>query len=253
MGIDIGGALIAAGGDLLGGATSAIMARNAYQHRYQDTVKDLTAAGLNPALAYGVNPGGGAQTPDLSNLGSSAMRGASAMADAKQREANTALTWAQADLLKRQADDLAQTPRIRNIAMTRGYELMQTRQDLAEQEYNFRGGDKNAIGTYNTLRANEMAARIAATLANKTATEQGIELQKLSFPEAQALANFYRGPMGKASPYIDQGGAILRAIGQIWPRINIGGPPPSSAKGFQYEAGKQPFQQPIRTTTRYYK
>lgn len=93
------GAVIAGAGDLAGGIVNAISAAHSYKRRYQDTVADLKKAGLNPALAYGQNPGAGAQTAQLPNdLGSAAVRGANSAAQ-------TRLINAQADFYSASAAD----------------------------------------------------------------------------------------------------------------------------------------------------
>ena len=100
--------VVSAGLDAASGVASAVMARNAYKHRYQDMVKDMRRAGLNPALAYGQSAGS-PTTTDLPDVGSSYARGAQSAASAKQSTQQADLVKAQADNWRMQTEYLRQT------------------------------------------------------------------------------------------------------------------------------------------------
>ena len=99
--------------DAITGAASAKAQREAFKHRYQDTVADMRKAGLNPALAYGQG-GGNPSTVPLPELGSTLVRGAQAAAGAKQALAQREQTVAQTNLLKAQTGDLINNIRLKN-------------------------------------------------------------------------------------------------------------------------------------------
>lgn len=108
--------------DYFQGQSNAKQARQAFQSRYQDTVKDMRKAGLNPALAYGQG-GGNPQTHDRPLIGEEMTKGASTIASAQQARANMELTKAQTELLKAQAAELARKPGLENLATETGIGL----------------------------------------------------------------------------------------------------------------------------------
>lgn len=72
----VGGAVIGGLGSFFGGQSAQSAARENYKHRYQWQVKDMQKAGLNPMLAF--QQGAPVpQTPNLPDIGGSAMQGAS--------------------------------------------------------------------------------------------------------------------------------------------------------------------------------
>lgn len=110
------GAIIGGGVNLVGDLFNQSNARSAFQHRYQDTVKDMRKAGLNPALAYGQG-GGNPQTAPIGDIGSEI---SGAVANSKQTkinreqaDANIGYTRAQTSLLNAQAQDIATITRER--------------------------------------------------------------------------------------------------------------------------------------------
>jgi len=103
--------------DAASGIISANQARNAFKSRYQDTVKDMRKAGLNPALAYGQG-GGNPQTSDLPNVGESLVKATQGAASARQARANAELTEAQTDVYRAQAEALRARPFLENAQIS---------------------------------------------------------------------------------------------------------------------------------------
>lgn len=79
----IAGAAISGQGAASANQQSAVQAKRMYKHRYQWTVADLKAAGLNPMLAV-QNGAPVPNSPQVSNVGEAAVRGASAGFNAAQ-------------------------------------------------------------------------------------------------------------------------------------------------------------------------
>lgn len=175
--------LITTGANIAGGLFSQSSARSAYQHRYQDTVKDLRKAGLNPALAYGQNPGGGAQTHNFGDVGSQAT-------SALQAREQARLTAAQADLLEAQTKDLQRRT---------FWEAERSIFDSRRSEY-----EADSAGTRRTVDAEVAPSRIQSA-------RQAAELERLSLPEARALAKYY-DQTGSASPYLNSAAQLLRML-----------------------------------------
>lgn len=115
------GAAAAIGGGLLGGSMSRSEASklrdwqaDQYSRRYQITMGDMRAAGLNPMLAYSQGPGSSpsGQMGDMSAIQSGFSSAASIAAQAEVRktqadntQANTEKVKAEAELAKMKADD----------------------------------------------------------------------------------------------------------------------------------------------------
>lgn len=182
------GTAIVAGANLLGGLFSQSSARGAYQHRYQDTVRDMRKAGLNPALAYGQNPGGGAQTHDFGDIGSQ-------VTSAAQAAANAAKTNAETHLLKGQTAELLQRARLMNAYIGSGIEQRKSATDVNT-------GRANML-TYDTMQRkrtfnSDVDAALAANLQ-----------QTLQTPEARARAKYY-DQTGPASFYLNNAAEIAR-------------------------------------------
>ena len=80
-----------------------------YATRYQTSVKDMEAAGLNPMLAYGNSPGAGASispaaSAGMPDLGSNMIQSKLAFAQVANIAADTKNKDAQAELIKAQVD-----------------------------------------------------------------------------------------------------------------------------------------------------
>lgn len=188
--------LIGTGVNLIGGLFSQSSARSAYGHRYQDTVKDMRKAGLNPALAYGQNPGGGAQTADFGQLGSQAAdiyRGSSSATQAKQQ---SEYVQAQTDLLKAQAEDIKNTTHYRMEAASFQPEIAQNARNASIDKARMTEIERQ-IREY--TQTSDMEARTAENQRSKIAEI----LERAQIPEAQAWADFYRSWVGKNKGNID--------------------------------------------------
>lgn len=190
------GGLVAGGINALGGLFSQTSARSAYQHRYQDTVADMRKAGLNPALAYGQNPGGGAQTHDFGSLGSEAASATQTMAAAKQAKANRDLTVAQTDLLKAQTADLALRPGLENARIA-------SDTHVADKTAVLRAWQADSAKSQAWVDRNTQDTKISQQQLN-------LLLSQLGLPQAKATAKFFQqtGPLAK---YLNSA-AVLAAI-----------------------------------------
>lgn len=195
MAIDpVTGSLITTGLNVAGGLFSQSSARGAYQHRYQDTVKDMRKAGLNPALAYGQNPGGGAQTHDFGDLGTNSLGPA---ASARQAHANAALTEAQTDVYKATAENLKIRTELEN-------QNLRSQTTLADKTAGLRAWESNR-------------ARADADVAERTrdprvsSAQTAATLERLKIPEARSLANFFT-KTGSMNQYLNSAAMILRLL-----------------------------------------
>jgi hypothetical protein len=193
--------------DALTGVTSAFNARSAFKHRYQDTVKDMKAAGLNPALAYGQG-GGNPQTTDLPQVGESLTRAAGTAASAKQASNQAELTKAQTDLLRAQTQDIVRQTQLRTEMMGSESQSMNVRalQDMFtyQQQSSPEGQPfwRNAIfgDMIERAKRGETATSAASSAATQAETDKAIrKMTELGIPEAEAKALFYKNA-GKWSP-----------------------------------------------------
>lgn len=162
---------VAAGVNFVGGLFSQASARSAYQHRYQDTVEDMRAAGLNPALAYGQNPGGGAQTADFGGVGSAGTAAA-------QAQANAAKTRAETQLLRRQSEDLVTQTRLRNY--------------LLNADVNLRGEQLSNLNVDTSMKTILRDLQMATFDSNVQGTKAMNRLRQLSIPQQKAISEWFR-------------------------------------------------------------
>ncbi|AXH76613.1 MAG: DNA pilot protein [Microviridae sp.] len=217
--------------DAISGAINAKQARDAFKSRYQDTVRDMRKAGLNPALAYGQG-GGNPSTHDIPPLGESFTRAATGAASAKQAEANRNLTEAQTNLLRAQTAELSRRPFLENAQIIANTEQAgaRTTQIGAETDYTRlrsvgQQGENTAIGIRNqiltidqqireldrdyaslTLEARVNAVMAAAKQAglNLTKTEAETALLRSNNVRAGAVAEGITG----AKQLVEQGAEI---------------------------------------------
>lgn len=186
--------LIGAGVNVLGGLFSQSSARGAYQHRYQDTVKDMEKAGLNPALAYGQNPGGGAQTHDFGDVGTQAVSAAQAAANARK-------TKAEAELLEGQKLELLQRARLMNAYINAGIETRKSVTDVNTARHGLMSYDlQQRKATINS----DIDAALAANLQ-----------QTLQTPEARARSKYYQ-QLGPGAFYLNNAVDLAKAGAQLY-------------------------------------
>lgn len=98
------------------GIISSANQRSAFKHRYQDTVKDMKAAGLNPALAYGQG-GGNPTTVPLPAVGDTMVKGVTGAAQAAQLRATTDKTMAETGYLKAATNDMLNKLKLENTLL----------------------------------------------------------------------------------------------------------------------------------------
>lgn len=177
------------------GLMSASNARDAFKHRYQDTVKDMRKAGLNPALAYGQG-GGSPQTVPLPQVGDEIAEGINKVASARQARAQTALVEQQTKLLKAQERDIIQQADLR----TNGMMMQNILTDFLGQ----RAGTAAAVDR-ESAHADISTRKMAA------------QLQGLQLPEARATAKFFEG-FGQHQRTFTNAMELLRALSALIPR-----------------------------------
>lgn len=202
--------------------------------QYQRAVGDMQAAGLNPMLAYSQGGAGnvssspasvGASTgPAASSsggsvpgkipmvaaqLGTNAIQGAQLGLDLSRRgaeidqinaqtdkiRAETPGAQASSDFAKRTLDERIRGTQLdvsnKNITHRMNLELEDVRKDAEKAEYDF---------LQKRITGEDYVNRIKAANAR---------LDELGVPKAEAYANYYQSPVGKAEPYIGIGTEVL--------------------------------------------
>lgn len=197
--------------DAISGNANAQSARDAFKSRYQDTVRDMRKAGLNPALAYGQG-GGNPQTHDRPLAGEQAAKAGQMVSTAAQARANMELTNAQRDLLLAQKDDI--------IARTKA-EAQSAYAKSQSDTLRYQGESQQFDARMKSEAAKYAADLFAPDSAKAALRGQELEnkIRGLSLPELQAMANYYKGA-GRYEPYAN---ALVRMIQGFIPRLNIGG------------------------------
>jgi len=201
--------------------------RTLRQTAYQDTTKDLQAAGLNPMLAYSNGPTASA-TPNLQNKGAMSAQQNSAQATTANLNADTKLKVAQAALTSAQEaktlDERLAIPQ--NMALQASTVEKQT-QEIANMRQ-----DISLILSKDKLTSNqalESSTRAALNMANQELTnvqkrvQEGVitlnqaqqavqeitkRLKDLEIPGAENLANYEK-------MFGSEAGNIPKAIGGI--------------------------------------
>lgn len=195
------GAAIASGAlNLAGDIFTQTTARSAYKSRYQDEVKDLLKAGLNPALAYGANPGQ-PNTATFSGIGDAAMSGYQAAQQAKEMAARTDLTASQAALLKAQTADLVQNVRLKNNLIQA--DIINRDTNTAVQRTTGQQAQLNLKRSKATYNADVSRANTAAQIMHQ------------QMPEAKAIGDWFRNHPDLGGWLNSAGGIanIMRALG----------------------------------------
>lgn len=230
----LGGLLGGIGDDLLGrddaedaAQQQMAQARTLRQTAYQDTTKDLQAAGLNPMLAYS-NGATSASMPTLNNKGQSAATQNSAHATMENLKADTENKAASRDLLEAQAAEVrSRIPMNTNSAVNTEQQTknLQVQADKIREEITLvmRQG-LNEIDRGNLLRAQERLAEMEQRLKANTMTLQDAQveyqnvityLKGLEGSEGEARSDYWKSEMGKKQPYAEGAERYGDAAGSV--------------------------------------
>ncbi|WNK13049.1 MAG: DNA pilot protein [Microvirus sp.] len=158
--------IITPGLDAISGIINAKQARDAFKSRYQDTVRDMKKAGLNPALAYGQG-GGNPQTHDIPDLGKSVAGAVGTAASAGQAAANMELTKAQTKLLNAQSQALAVKPTLENQLLGQDINLRGQDVNLRQKDVELRGAQVTQTGVQTAAEAKRIDQMDTAIAASK--------------------------------------------------------------------------------------
>lgn len=211
----IGAALVGGAASLLGGFSAQSHARDESKRQmdwqtemsntaHQREVKDLQKAGLNPMLTMG-HPGAstpsGAMAPQHDAI-SPAVNSALQAATLHKVEAEIDLTSAQADKVRWETGNNSGDGSIHGLNFG-GMQLEKLYQEthlIARQAALTNDQEHKLVQEVSNLKSEGDLLRLEA------------RLKDLGIPEAEAIANFYKSEIGKASPYIKP---LANAVGGV--------------------------------------
>lgn len=176
--------------------------------QYQRAVQDMSAAGLNPMLAY--QQGGNASMSGASmQYGDVVSPAISSAMQANRMEADIDNIRAQNDLIKAQRDKTAQetinlgTEQSRMISDT---ELKKMQKVLTETQV-WESDSRRQVNEANVKKIAQDTLNAAARLDYEKARS---EIEKLSVAEAEAMSKFFSSKFGEANPLVKQILSILK-------------------------------------------